>query len=195
MSRKLILFDFDGTITYRDTFPLFISFSRGKFKMLLGFIFNLGAVVSYFLDKKKGGELKRKILAWHFAGSDQLWLQKKGEEFIEYLFSNNGFRKEFMDVIADEKRNGNLVCIVSASIDVWIKPFARKMGIEYICTPLKFSNGKFTGEFLSPNCNNEEKRRRILDNYKLQDFEKIIAYGNSDADNEMFSLADEVIRI
>ena len=47
------------------------------------------------------------------------------------------------------------------------------------------------GAFATPNCNREEKARRIRAAFDLQQFASIIAYGNSSGDAAMFALAQE----
>lgn len=91
---------------------------------------------------------------------------------------------------------GDEVCIVTASCRIWVEPFAQKHKVNLICTELEKDNeGNFTGRFLTPNCNKEEKLRRVKEHYDVNAFERIIVYGNRGGDDAMLSLAHEPILV
>lgn len=59
-----------------------------------------------------------------------------------------------------------------------------------ICTGTKIINGKYSGDYSTPDCSCEQKKIRILERYNLDQYQKIYAYGNSEEDLDMLSLAD-----
>jgi len=81
--------------------------------------------------------------------------------------------------------------MVTASLDTWTKPFADKFGMKLIATKAEFKNGVFTGNFATPNCNGEEKVKRIKKEISGKKFDKIIAFGDTVSDKPMLSWADE----
>lgn len=103
-------------------------------------------------------------------------------------------RSDLLETLRLAVKNGEKVVIVSASLDLWLRPFCHVEGFELLCTELEFLDGKYTGRFSTPNCNGQEKAVRILADYDLQSYEKTIAYGNSEGDAAMFELADEVFK-
>ena len=103
-------------------------------------------------------------------------------------------RLELLERLRHATQGGETVVIVSASPDVWLRPFCASEGFGLLCTELEFEAGIFTGGFATPNCNGAEKARRIQAAYDLRVFEKISAYGNSRGDAAMFALADSVFK-
>ena len=103
-------------------------------------------------------------------------------------------RTTLVEEMRRARQNGETVVVVSASADIWLRPFCTQEGFELLCTELEFLEGKFTGQFTTPNCKGPEKVLRIQSAYKLQDFKKIWAYGNSKGDTEMFELAEKVFK-
>ena len=80
--------------------------------------------------------------------------------------------------------------MISASLDIWLKPWTEYLGVELICTKMKFEQGIFTGAFANANCNGNEKVNRIKALLRLEDYQPIYAYGNSSGDKPMLALAD-----
>lgn len=81
--------------------------------------------------------------------------------------------------------------IVTASLDLWVKPFADHFNLQLIATRADFSNGRYTGNFVGKNCNGKEKVIRILKEIAGEKFDKTIAFGDTSADRPMLSWADE----
>ena len=195
MSKTLVLFDFDGTLTKRDTFPQFIFFSKGYFKGLLGFIIYSPVIFLFLIKIVSGAKLKEKLVSFYFKGEKEEELKQKGTRFIEKLIQSDSLDKNTFEKLEMHLAQNDKVCIVSASLDIWIESFCKKFNLDYLCTELQFENGTYTGNLKTPNCNNAEKAIRIKQKYNLADYSKIIAYGNSKGDKAMFDLATEIILI
>jgi len=189
MAKVLALFDFDGTITSKDSLLEFIKFTSGK----IGFLMVMGLfspVVFYYVFVKKNGEIaKMKVLSFLFKGKSQEKLTQLGQDFSEKVIPKILLPKA-LDEIQTLKKKGDRIIIVSASLEIWLKPWTDKMGLELICTRMDFKDGNFTGRFVTPNCNGEEKVNRINAHVDLQAYNPIYAYGNSSGDKQMLALAD-----
>ena len=79
--------------------------------------------------------------------------------------------------------------LVSASIDLYLKPLCKLLGIDLLCTETEVQNGRLTGYYQSADCSRIEKKIRISQQYPIAEYASIYAYGNSEEDLEMFSLA------
>lgn len=191
---KLVLFDFDNTLTTKDSLWGFLFFSRGRFAVLASIIILAPFFICYGLRLMNGGMLKEKLLRWHFKGEKQEVIEGLAREFNSEIISKS-LRAEVLGKLVDYKNNGDEVCIVSASCDVWIKPFCEQYNCSYLTTEMEFNHGSYSGKFRTPNCNGEEKSVRIRAAYNLSGFEKVIAFGNSSGDAAMFALAHEIHKV
>ncbi|MDH1882394.1 HAD-IB family phosphatase [Empedobacter sp. GD03797] len=187
MNRNLYLFDFDGTLTCKDTLFDFLKFSFPKVYFVNYLIFIPLFVVS-----------KLKIIDAGFV--KEMFISKflKGKSYVEInQLAQNYFEQNHQELIyskADEYikslSNYNDKFIVSASVDFWIQPFADYYEMGLICTKAKYDEqGFFTGKFASPNCNYQEKKNRIEKEIDLSLYDQIIAFGDTKGDEAMFSIA------
>jgi len=186
---NIIFFDFDGTITTKDTFTEFIKFAKG-----VRYFYSTAFVIAYFyslflLKLISADEAKRSILKFYFKGYSKSSLEELGKFFIEKITLNGTIKPEMMDLIYGYKTQKNKVAVVSASFDIWIGQFCAQHSIDCICTNLAYSaEGIFDGELGSLNCKGVEKANRITDKYNLTHYNEIIVYGDSKGDIEMMNL-------
>lgn len=193
-TKQLHLCDFDGTLLRRDSFVLFLGFTVPILPLVfggMGLIFKfLGLIV---VRKWSNSAAKAMVFSTYFKGRSRTEMQALAGSFCEQRIPAL-IRADLLKKLQNDRQNGDVVVIVSASPDLWLRPFCAAQGFELLCTALEFVDDKFTGGFATPNCNGPEKAHRILAAYPLQSFDKIIAYGNSRGDEAMYALADEVFR-
>lgn len=189
MSRTLVLFDFDGTITTTDSFNEFIRFTHGKNAFYSGLIKHSPFIFLYYLKLLDGAVLKEKMLSTFFRGKTKDELRAQGREFIAFLHREKMIKPGFIELIKKYQAEGAEVAVVSASPDIWINSFCEQYGIAALCTGLEFKGNLFSGKIDGRNCNGPEKKKRILEKYKLADYETIVVYGDSKGDREMMELA------
>ena len=189
---SIAVFDFDGTITKRDTFLDFIIFNVGFVRFMRGFIQALPEIVLYLLGRIPNGVPKIKMLTIFFKGMAE-------DEFIKRCrdYSLNRMDKiarvKIFEKIKRHKEQGHRLVIVSASIDEWIRPWAEKNGFEkVIATKVGVSNGAITGSFGSPNCYGEQKVESFLEQYPDREDYYLYAYGDSKGDRELLEIADSM---
>jgi len=194
-SQQLHLCDFDGTLTHGDSFVRFLVFAVPLPRLLAGsFVLAFKFLGLIFSGKWSNGAAKAVVLSVFFKGKSVQEMRALGEGFCQKKIPAL-LRAELLNDLRKTLQSGGIVVIVSASPDVWLRPFCAANGFDLLCTELEFESGLFRGYFATPNCNGAEKARRILASYDLDGYEKIIAYGNSKGDSAMFALADEVFRV
>ncbi len=187
--KRLALFDFDGTISSKDSFVEFMKFYVGKPKFYTGLILMSPLVALYLLKILPNTVLKETFLSWFFKNTPQKVFQEKATAFS--LSMDSIIKKSAMDKITWHKNQNHRIIIVSASIDYWLKPWCDSHNLELICSQMESKNGKITGKLSSKNCFGPEKTNRINESLHLKDYEFIYAYGDSSGDKEMLALADE----
>jgi HAD superfamily hydrolase (TIGR01490 family) len=186
----LALFDFDGTITTRDSLIEFIRFSVGNVNLILGMTLLSKMLISYKLKIIPNYKAKEKLLSYFFKGMKETKFKQLANEYsINYI--DTIIRPKAMDRIKWHKKQGHKVVIVSASIECWLKPWCNENNLELISTKLEIKNSIITGKLLTKNCYGIEKVNRLLEKYNLNKYRYIYAYGDSNGDKQMLRLANE----
>ena len=66
--RKIVAFDFDGTLTTKDTFLAFIRYACGSQAMLWGFLRYMPLLVLMKLHAYPNHKVKQKVFSYFFKG-------------------------------------------------------------------------------------------------------------------------------
>ncbi|WP_234108764.1 MULTISPECIES: HAD family hydrolase [Chryseobacterium] len=187
--KKLYLFDFDGTLTYKDTMFLYLKFyNPSKFKFQ--FIKHVPLFILLKLKLANTEKVKKSFISSILKGQSKSRIEEKSKKFFENHYPEiiRGNALEFINNRDSQNTEGY---IVSASLDIWVKPFAEKLGMNMIATRAEFKNNIFTGNFVGRNCNGAEKVNRIKQAIHGKKFDKIIAFGDTSGDRPMMDFADE----
>ncbi len=186
---NLALFDFDGTITTKDSFIDFVKFIKGKKVTYAGLVLFVPLLALMKLKLLSNGKVKQKVFSYFFKGESLQDIQVKVKQYVEKSLPKM-LKKSALDRIQYHKAQGDRIVLVSASLDLWLEEWTKSEGIELICTKIEVdSEGRVTGRFSSPNCYGQEKVNRIKMLLDVHKYEKIYAYGDSRGDREMLQLA------
>ena len=187
--KKLYLFDFDGTLTYKDTMFLYLKFYNSM-KFYVQFVKHIPLFVLLKLKLADAEKVKKSFISSILKGESRTKIEKKSQSFFE-KYQDEIFRVNALKFINNIDRTQTESYIVSASLDIWVKPFAEKLKMKLLSTRAEFKNDIFTGNFIGKNCNGPEKVKRIIETVNERKFDKIIAFGDTSGDREMLSWADE----
>lgn len=187
---KIAFFDLDGTITSRDSLFDFIRFAKGNIIFLKGMTTLLPDLVRFMLGRLSNQEAKESVFSHFFNGIDfDIFLYMASEYSRERIPCI--LRKKAMKQIRNHQKKGHKVVVVSASVDMWLRPWCDDNNLELIATCLEKNQGRITGKLSGQNCNGQEKVKRICQAYNLRDYSCIYAYGDSKGDREMLAMAQE----
>jgi len=188
--RPIVAFDFDGTLTIRDSFTEFLRWRAGPGGWALGLVRMAPALAAYARDRDRG-RIKAASVREFLLGMDRQTLADDAERFAERIWSRF-MRPDALEAWNAWGERGAHRVIVTASPETTVAPFARKLGAEALLgTPLAFdSDDRVTGAFTAPNCRGEEKVRRLRAAYGA-DIRLAAAYGDTSGDTEMLAIADE----
>ena len=186
--KPIAFFDFDGTITTKDSFLEFIKFYRGTRGFYSGFLLYSPFLIAFKLKLIPNYTAKQKILAHYFRGEDITRFQSQCDAFAGEVLPKF-FRPKALIEIDRLKNAGVRVIIVSASAENWIKAWADKQNLELLGTRLEVKDNKITGRIEGKNCYGEEKVCRIKEGIDLDYYDDIYAYGDSSGDKQMLALA------
>ena len=187
---KLALFDFDGTITTKDSLVDFIQFAVGKPNYYTGLLKLSPLLTAYTLKLIPNHIAKEKLIAHFFKGWDSERFQELAEQYalerIDAITKPDAVKK-----IEWHQKEGHRIVIVSASIECWLNAWCKNNHIELISTKLEVADGKLSGKFATKNCYGIEKANRVKEACNLENYDYIYAYGDSRGDRELLALADE----
>jgi HAD superfamily hydrolase (TIGR01490 family) len=165
-----------------------VKFAKGR----SAYYFGLIALSPWMIAMKAGlitnQQGKEKLLAHFFGGTTIDNFNQLCQQFTEKKLPQL-IRADAMKAIKDHLGNGDLIVVVTASAENWVKPWCALHGIKTLCSKLHVKDGVVTGFLDGSNCNGAEKVSRIVSEYNPADFEKIYAYGDSRGDDQMLALA------
>ena len=188
MSRHLALFDFDGTITRKDTFVEIIRYKFGTFRLLSGMAVLSPVLVMYKLKLIKNWRAKEIMFGHFFKGMTAEEFKKTGEGFAKEALPKL-LRPSALEKIKEHQIGGDDRYIVTASAADWIKPWSDQFGFKILATCWETKDGVITGKIKGRNCYGPEKKIRILETIVLPNYETISVYGDTSGDREMLTLA------
>ena len=188
MKKGIAFFDFDGTITTKDTLLEFIKFSKGRLLFLIGFLVNAPYLVAFKMKLITNQKAKEKILQFFFRNTPLSDFKMQCEDFTRQVLPAL-LRPKALEEIRKLKEDGSIVVVVSASPENWIYEWAKSAGVELIASRLEIRDGNLTGKISGANCHGQEKVRRIMEQYHIPDFSEVYAYGDSKDDSPMLNLA------
>jgi phosphatidylglycerophosphatase C len=188
VKKSIAFFDFDGTITTKDTLLEFIKFSKGTLNFYMGFALNSPYLVAFKLKVISNQKAKEKVLQYFFKGMPVEEFQRQCDEFAAAKIPQL-LRPKALEEIQRLKDNNTQLVIVSASPENWIRNWAHSIGANLIATRLQVNKDQLTGRIEGINCHGEEKVVRIRRIYELDQYQEIFAYGDSSGDKPMLSLA------
>lgn len=186
--RKLVVFDFDGTLTKKDTMIEFTRFYWGDLRFFLGMLYLSPVLLAYKTGWLPNWRAKELFLTHFFRNEPESGFQEAcsrfGLEKIPAMIRPLAARR-----LEEHRKEGARLVVVSSSAENWLSAWCRQENLSLIGTRLNVRNGRLTGKLEGPNCYGAEKVRRLRQAYRLQDYSEIIAYGDSKGDLPLLELA------
>lgn len=187
--QAVVAFDFDGTLTVRDSFTAFLRWRAGPGGWALGLVKMAPALAAYARHRDRG-LLKAASVAEFLEGVSRADLEADAERFADQAWTKF-MRPDALACWNDWGARGAHRVIVTASPETTVAPFARRLGADALLgTPLVFDEqNRVTGAFAGPNCRAEEKVRRLEATYG-PGLRLAAAYGDTSGDIEMIAIAE-----
>ena len=186
--KNLALFDFDGTLYDKDSFTGFIFYVHSKRHIALHGLKVLPYIQSYYLGFYPAHQMRPKLFKAMFKQADIQEVDTHAKRYAKRLIQE--LNPALYSQLKQHQSLGDDVVLVSASVDIYLKYVCEILNIDLICTQVERKQQHYTGSYLSPDCSCEQKSLRIQQQYDLNAYHSVYAYGNSMEDLEMLSLAD-----
>lgn len=194
MKKKIAVFDFDGTLTRKDTLLEFIKYSCGKRRFYWGMLLHIPFIFLMKTGLYANWKVKQKVLCFFFGG----WLYEdfasSGKAFsieIDKMLNERG-----MTLLRRQLDEADRVYVVSASVEEWVVPWCKSHGIDRVlATSIEVKEGRLTGKLCSKNCYGKEKVSRLLQVEPDRENYNLYAVGDSRGDDDMLAFADKGERV
>lgn len=186
---RIEAFDFDGTLTNRDTLLEFIRYTNGNVPFIFAILIFSPLLILMKMHLYPNWKVKQKIFSYFYKGLSVIDFNQYCKDFAsdkKYIL-----RKEGVNAVRKAIKEGEKVLIVSASIDNWVKPFFEGLNVSVLGTKIEVKEDLITGRFLTKNCYGVEKVNRINEVCPSRNDYTLLAYGDSRGDKEMLEYADK----
>jgi phosphatidylglycerophosphatase C len=187
--RLVVAFDFDGTLTVRDSFTAFLRWRAGPVRYAIGLARLAPAAGGYLIDKDRG-RIKAAAAREFLGGLGRTDLDAAARAFARSQ-ADRLFRPDALATWRAWRAKPVRLVIVTASPTIVVRPFAEILGADaLIGTELAYDDDeRVTGAFATPNCRGPEKVVRLEACFG-QGLRLAAAYGDTAGDREMLAIAD-----
>jgi HAD superfamily hydrolase (TIGR01490 family) len=183
-------FDFDGTLTHRDSLIPFLHYAAGSMKFAVKIARLSPLLAGYGLGMIRNDRAKERLLSCFFSSRALTDIEAIGNRFaaqrLPAMVTDEAFARFLW-----HKSQGHVCVLVSASLIHYLGPWAKTVGFDHvIASSLETdSTNRVSGRLLDGNCYGPEKARR-LQAWLNGTNATIFAYGDSRGDREMLAMAD-----
>ena len=186
--RSIAAFDFDGTLTVRDSFTAFLRWRTSGWRWSAGLLRLAPAALVYLVERDRG-RLKAAAVRVFLRGVDRQALAQEAAAFAADQ-ADRLLRPDALEVWTAHQDAGDLVVIVTASPEDTVAPFAARLAADaLIGTRLSWKRDGRVGDGLDgPNCRGPEKVRRLRAAFG-EAVEIVDAYGDTSGDRDMLAMA------
>ncbi|MFM7059815.1 MAG: HAD-IB family hydrolase [Actinomycetes bacterium] len=188
--RAVAAFDFDGTITRKDTLGPFLTHYMGRRAMLragLPHAHRLGAAAIGRADRDVA---KERYLVSLLAGRAADALVAAGAEYAHRVLDRADFNPEVVDRMVWHAGLGHEIVVISASLAVYVAPVVASLGAHAtFATEVEVVDGRLTGRLTGGNVRAANKVARLATWLRGEPAE-VWAYGDSAGDADLLAAAD-----
>ena len=192
----IVISDMMGTLTTGSPVVGLVDWVRNNQSKMQAQLYMLSIAPAYFIAK-------RGLIDWQKWGQD---LMVKSLKMVrnatpekmklvgEWAVEHNLWKKRREDVIArlmDHKSQGAQVYIASSVVEPLIEPFARRIGVQTIGTPVEYKNGhvQLAGDLVAQ----ERKIEQVLSRLGVERVD--FAYGDTEQDIPLLEHADHPVAV
>jgi len=192
--RVVAVFDFDGTVTDRDSLLPFLVAAFGRRRVAAAFAVQPLAFAGALLRVMPIDAFKRRVLRRLVKDTPAPRLRAIGPAYARALASR--VRPGALERIAWHRSQGHLLVLASATLDVYLDHVGAQLGFDHVlCTRLASRPGddgveRLTGALDGRDCTGPEKLRRLAALLGDLRAHELHAYGDSAGDRELLAAAD-----
>lgn len=186
---RVAAFDVDGTLTWTDSFVLFLRFVTSPAGYALRMASVTPQLVAYGVRLADRDSAKTAILTAFLRGMPEAAYRANCAAFAQRAYPHIA-RSDGLARLANHEGVGQTPVFVSASLEDYLAPWAASLGVaSVVATRMEVAGGVLTGRMTGANCRGPEKVARLR--AALPGARIVAAYGDSAGDRELLAAADE----
>lgn len=189
--RQVAAFDFDGTLSRKDSLGPFLTLVCGRTALYRTFVARAPVLAGIAMGIGDRDAEKERLVGRLLEGRTAVAVREAGESYARSLIEGDALRPEMLERVAWHRAEGHEIVIVSASLDVYLDPLAPLLGIDdVVCTRVGVGpDGRLNGELEGGNVRGPEKVHRFRAWLGPEPAE-LWAYGDSAGDRELLADVD-----
>lgn len=193
--KVIAAFDFDGTLTTRDSLLEFMRYACGTRRTLLAIVRASPVLFKTILGLASRQEAKEALIEILFKGMLKQKLADIGSAFAASQLQKI-LRPQMVEKLHWHQQQKHICVLVSANLDIYLENWADLAGFKAaLCSRLAIDEkGCVTGKLQGLNCWGPEKVRRLFE--WLEGIPRnsyiLYVYGDSRGDRELFAAADKI---
>ncbi len=158
------------------------------------FVFT-GPLFLFAIGRRDHGQLKSALIRSTIGGTTRERVGAWTERFVPKLVER-GLFADARERIAEHRRNGARLVLMSASTDLYVPAIGRALGFdEVICTGVTWNGDRLEGHLSTPNRRGKEKTRCFEALRRAHIGLVTAAYGNAGSDLDHLRLADQPLLV
>lgn len=188
--RGVAAFDFDGTITRKDTLGPFLVHFVGRRRMLAAGLPHAHRLGGAAIGRADRDLAKERYFVSLLAGRPAEDLVAAGAAYAARVLERAPFNDAVVERMAWHAEVGHEIVVISASLAVYVGPVVAALGAHAtFATEVEVADGLLTGRLVDGNVRAANKVARLEGHLRGEDAE-VWAYGDSAGDAELLAFAD-----
>ncbi len=145
--RRVAAFDFDGTLSRKDSLGPFLELVCGKTQLYRAFARRAPVFAGLAVGIGDRDAEKERLVGRLLAGRSAASVRATGEVYARSLTEGEALRPDMLERLAWHRSEGHEIVIVSASLDAYLEPLAPMLGVHRVfCTRLGIApDGRLDG--------------------------------------------------
>lgn len=189
-SAVVAVFDFDNTLTQKDSLIPFLKSISSKTSFCWGMAIKSHMLLGYLLGIIPNWQAKEAILSYFLSGKSVQQLDRSARNFALDTIPTL-LRSRAIERLQWHQQQGHYTVLLSASLEAYLTPWGEMMGIDRVIgTKLESSSGILTGRIQGKNCYGPEKVIRLRQELGDLSCYCIYGYGDSKGDRELLRVAN-----
>jgi HAD superfamily hydrolase (TIGR01490 family) len=187
----IIIFDFDGTITTKDTMLHLAKWHFGLIKFCLGMLKIFPKILLYKIGIISNLQAKEAFLNHFYGGMNYRQFANLCTNYSLSMIDSI-IKIEARKKIEFYKSRGNKMIIITASVLEWVRPWALKNGFDNVlASKIEVVDDKLTGKIIGKNCYGTEKVNSFVTEYGSFENYYTICFGDSAGDLEILKNSNQ----